>query len=76
MTLYSVVEKPANHCTRVGLSFSFSTLTRINLLTLLNLIGIRQEMITEKNGDVSPREIADLRESVRWDRNEEAYPEV
>ena len=34
MTLYSVVEKPENRCTRVGLSFSFSTLTRINLLTL------------------------------------------
>jgi len=33
-------------------------------------------MIIEKNGDVSPKEIADIRESVGWGRNEEAYPEV
>ena len=39
-------------------------------------MGIRQKMITEKNSDVSPKEVANLRESVVWDRNEEIYPEV
>ena len=39
-------------------------------------MGIRQKMITEKNSDVSPKEVANLRESVVWNRNEEIYPEV
>ena len=33
MALYSVVEEPTNRCTGVGLSFSFSAPTYINLLT-------------------------------------------
>ena len=37
---------------------------------------MRQKMITEKNSDVSPKEVANLRESVGWGRNEEIYPEV